>query len=69
MNFGDISHLALRFSVGDPVRRMLSRRRRRRAIRELQSMPLYLQRDVGWPDQIVSAPGRNRMEGARHHEM
>ncbi len=69
MNIGDISHFAGRLSLTDPVRRMLSRRRRRRAIRDLQSMPLHLQRDIGWPDRIASAPGSRRTEGAIHHEL
>lgn len=69
MNIGDISHVAGRLSIANPLRRMLSRRRRRKAIRDLQSMPLHLQRDIGWPDQIASAPGRNRMEDITHHEL
>ena len=69
MNIGDISHLAGTLSIANPLRRMLSRRRRRRAIRDLQSMPLHLQRDIGWPDLIASAPGRHRTEGVVHHEL
>lgn len=69
MNIVDISYVAGRQNVANPLRRMLSRRRRRRAIRDLQSMPLHLQRDIGWPDLIASAPGSRRTEGAIHHEL
>lgn len=69
MNIGDISHLAGRLNIADPVRRMLSRRRRRRSIRDLQSMPLHLQRDIGWPDLVASSPGRRPTENVIHHEL